>query len=132
LRHRRLLQGHALPPVTAEELSKLRLEISLLSAFEPLDDPHRIRIGIDGLMVEKSGRRGLLLPQVASHQGWDFETFLNQACLKAGLKAGDWKSGAHVQIFAARCSAREIPTDERPALLYLSSTKLPTMTFRME
>jgi len=97
------------PPVTAGELVKLRLEISLLSAFEPLEDPHRIRIGVDGLMVEKSGRRGLLLPQVASHQGWNWETFLNQACLKAGLKAGDWKSGAHVQIFAAQVFGEDDP-----------------------
>lgn len=97
------------PPVTAEELSKLRLEISVLSAFEPLGDPHRIRIGIDGLMVEKSGRRGLLLPQVASHQGWDFETFLDHACLKAGLKAGDWRSGALVQVFGAQVFAEGDP-----------------------
>jgi AmmeMemoRadiSam system protein A len=97
------------PPVTAQELSRLRFEISVLTSFEPLHDPAAIRIGVDGLMLEKSGRRGLLLPQVASQQGWNFESFLDHACLKAGLKTGEWKSDARIQVFRAQVFAEGDP-----------------------
>ena len=45
------------------------------------------------------GRRGLLLPQVASERGWDVETFLRQTCLKAGLAQDEWQRGAEIQVF---------------------------------
>jgi hypothetical protein len=47
-------------------------------------------------------RRGLLLPQVATDQGWDRETFLDHTCLKAGLPPGSWRrEGVVLQGFTA-------------------------------
>ena len=97
------------PPVTAQELLRLRCEISLLTPPEPLGDPRNLRVGLDGLLVEMSGRRGLLLPQVAREQKWDRETFLDHVCLKAGLKAGDWRRGARVWVFRAQVFAEGGP-----------------------
>jgi uncharacterized protein (TIGR00296 family) len=51
--------------------------------------------------VEQRGRRGLLLPQVATEWGWDRDTFLAQTCVKAGLPRDAWKHGASVFRFQA-------------------------------
>ena len=86
------------PPVTAGELDRTLIEVSLLTVPEPLDvadpmaRPRSVRIGRDGLIVEADGTSGLLLPQVATEQGWDATTFLAETCRKAGLRADMWKS----------------------------------------
>ena len=43
----------------------------------------------------------MLLPQVATENGWDRNTFLEQTCRKAGLGPGEWKEGAVISIFSA-------------------------------
>ena len=45
---------------------------------------------------------GVLLPQVATDQEWDAETFLSHTCLKAGLDANAWREGDLViEVFEA-------------------------------
>ena len=88
------------PSVTAEEASELEIQISVLSALQPID-PEQVVIGRHGLMVSQDGRRGLLLPQVPLEWGWDRETFLAQTCLKAGLPQDVWRQGAELQAFTA-------------------------------
>jgi uncharacterized protein len=101
------------PPVNADDLPLLHLEISVLGPVTPVKDPAEIVIGRDGLIVEQGYRRGLLLPQVATDWGWDRETFLSQTCLKAGLPASAWKHGANVFRFEAEVfgEEREHPRD---------------------
>jgi AmmeMemoRadiSam system protein A len=77
-------------PVSERELPDIRLDVSLLSPAEPME-PEQVVPGRHGLIVEADGRRGLLLPQVASERGWDRETFLSQTCVKAGLPPDRWK-----------------------------------------
>jgi AmmeMemoRadiSam system protein A len=72
-------------PVTPEEIAKLEIEISVLSALRRIESDREIEIGLHGLVVEAGGRRGLLLPQVALEFGWDQSTFLRQTLRKAGL-----------------------------------------------
>ena len=91
-------------PVTADELSEITIEISLLSS--PVELPlekieEKIEIGRHGLLVTQGTKRGLLLPQVARRRGWDSCRFLEQACLKAGLDQGAWQRGARVAAFLA-------------------------------
>ena len=95
-------RDHRFPPVAEAEIRGLRLEISVLTPLRVLEDPSEVLIGRDGVMVEKSGRRGLLLPQVAARFGWDWESFLDRTCLKGGLAAGDWRQGARVWTFQAQ------------------------------
>ena len=90
------------PPVTADELSDITIEISLLSS--PVELPlekieEKIEIGRHGLVVTQGTRRGLLLPQVAGRRGWDTCRFLEQTCLKAGLDQDAWRHGATVAAF---------------------------------
>jgi len=90
-------------PVRASELDEIDVEVSVLGPLEQIDplDPTAIVIGVHGLVVERGYRRGLLLPQVATELNWDREAFLAHTCLKAGLPADAWRSGAKVYRFAA-------------------------------
>lgn len=89
------------PPVSERELQDLEIEVSILTPLEPVPDPAAVVVGRDGLVVEHRGRRGLLLPQVATEYGWDRETFLAQVCVKAGLPRDAWTQGARLFRFEA-------------------------------
>jgi AmmeMemoRadiSam system protein A len=86
-------------PVTPDELPDLRIEISVLSPLRRVDQPSQIQVGDHGLHISQGGRRGLLLPQVATEFGWNRETFLRQTCLKAGLPGDAWRRGAEIRVF---------------------------------
>jgi len=87
--------------VTARELERMAIELSLLGPLESIAGPHEIEIGRHGLVVEHGWRRGLLLPQVATEWGWDVETFLAHTCRKAGLPNDAWKNVAKLWRFEA-------------------------------
>ncbi|HCU24644.1 MAG TPA: AMMECR1 domain-containing protein [Deltaproteobacteria bacterium] len=96
------LQDYRFTPVQFEEIAHLRLEISLLSEAQEIQDPEQIQVGVHGLIVSVAGRSGLLLPQVALEYAWDRETFLTHTCLKAGLPGDYWQSGLpKIEIFTA-------------------------------
>lgn len=78
-------------PVTTRELGRLSYEVSVLSPLRRVADINQIKIGEHGLVIVKAGRRGLLLPQVATEQGWDRNTLLDQTAIKAGLPAKAWR-----------------------------------------
>jgi AmmeMemoRadiSam system protein A len=73
------------PPLAASELPVCTIEISVLSAPRPVEDLREIEVGRDGLIIEAGGRRGLLLPQVATEWGFDRERFVAEVARKAGL-----------------------------------------------
>lgn len=79
------------PPVQTQELNQLHYDISVLSPFHHVRDVEEIRIGTHGLLIQKGNHTGLLLPQVATEQKWDRQTFLEQTCRKAGLSPDAWK-----------------------------------------
>jgi AmmeMemoRadiSam system protein A len=90
------------PPLRAEELSECAIEISVLSEPQPLERPEDLEIGRDGLILELRGRRGLLLPQVATEWGFDRERFLAEVSRKAGLPPEAWRDPqARVWVFRA-------------------------------
>lgn len=97
------------PPVTENELRRLVIELSLLGMLEPVCGAADVEISRHGLVVSQSGRRGLLLPQVAVEWGWNAEAFLAHTCHKAGLPRDAWKRGAKVWRFEAEVFA-ESPT----------------------
>ncbi len=95
-------------PLSADETDRVELEITILDTPRVLDSrelekPERsIVIGKQGLMVESSFGRGLLLPQVALEWGFDATEFLEATCLKAGLGRNCWKdSGSKIYAFDA-------------------------------
>ena len=99
------------PPLPPADLSDVRLEISVLSPFRRVADPAETEVGRHGVMVEQGPHRALLLPQVAPEWGWDRDTFLSQACVKAGLPADAWRTGAAVHTFEAQVFEEAPPFD---------------------
>jgi AmmeMemoRadiSam system protein B/AmmeMemoRadiSam system protein A len=94
-------------PVAARELPDLRVSVSVLTPSVPLpfadrdDLLRKMRPGVDGLILEDRGRRGLFLPQVWE-QVPDPETFLAHLLRKAGLPETHWSETVRVQRFETR------------------------------
>ncbi len=88
-------------PVSQDELKDITIEISALTAPAPIASPDEIRIGIDGVVLNKDGHSAVFLPQVAPEQGWDVNQMLTQLSLKARLAADAWKEGASFLVFQA-------------------------------
>jgi len=90
------------PPLAPEELKAVEIEISLLT------EPHRVASdveilpGRDGVILEKSGKAAVFLPQVATEQGWGRHELLDNLCFKAGLGDDCWAKGAALSVFRAR------------------------------
>jgi uncharacterized protein len=96
------------PPLKAEELNQIHLEISILSSFREPQCVEEILAGTHGVMIECQNHRGLLLPQVAVEQGWDRETFLRHVSIKAGLSPDMWNHpDAKLHVFTAEIFAEE-------------------------
>lgn len=78
------------PPVSLAELPALAIDVSVLGPLSP-SSPDAVEVGRHGVVVRHQGRSALLLPQVATEQGWDRETLLRQLCRKAGLPPEAWR-----------------------------------------
>lgn len=78
-------------PVSKDEIDNLDIEISVLSKPQRVEDISEIKVGRDGLIMERGYYRGLLLPQVAVENGWTREEFLKYTCLKAGMPTNCYK-----------------------------------------
>jgi AmmeMemoRadiSam system protein A len=88
-------------PVQATELSEIEIEVSVLSALEDVT-LEALEAGKHGLVVSQGRQRGVLLPQVATQFNWGAQRFLEETCVKAGLKREAWKDPAtRIQAFTA-------------------------------
>jgi len=86
-------------PLDGRELDRVSVEVSVLTEPQPLDYRDsddlidKLRPGVDGVTIRKNFCGATFLPQV-----WDqlpeAEEFLSHLCLKAGLPADTWRSGA--------------------------------------
>ncbi|MHA2060027.1 MAG: TIGR00296 family protein [Candidatus Ranarchaeia archaeon] len=89
-------QDPRFPRVQVEELPNLIVEVSCLTPPEemitssPSERLEGVNVGRDGLIVERNGHSGLLLPQVPIEWGWGRTKFLQQTCVKAGLPPSAW------------------------------------------
>jgi AmmeMemoRadiSam system protein A len=90
------------PGIEEREWADIDMEISVLTPFVRISSIEEIEVGRHGLYMEKGRHSGLLLPQVATEQGWDRTTFLRYTCWKAGLPEDVWKSkDTAIYIFSA-------------------------------
>ena len=86
------------PQLTADELPGIVIEVSVLTAPEPLSYTdaeelvHNLAPHVDGVILEQGWHRATFLPQV-----WDQlpmpEEFLSHLCRKAGLSPTAWRKG---------------------------------------
>ncbi len=90
------------PALKESELKDIDVEVSVLSPLREVKSVDEIETGRHGIYITKGMYRGVLLPQVATEQGWDRDTFLSQTCVKAGLPPGAWKKeDLKIEIFSA-------------------------------
>jgi MEMO1 family protein len=94
-------------PVTKDELSSIKIEISALTVPQPIISYNLIRLGTDGIILRKDGYSALFLPQVAPEQKWTIEETLTHLSLKAGLPPDGWKKGASFEVFQAEVFGEE-------------------------
>ncbi len=85
-------QDSRFPPVTAAEVDKIDIEISVLTPLQKINTPEEIQVGRDGIYIKKGFRSGTLLPQVAVENHWDRMQFIEYCSkYKAGLGEDGWK-----------------------------------------
>mmetsp|Transcript_18356 Transcript_18356/g.8556 ORF Transcript_18356/g.8556 Transcript_18356/m.8556 type:complete len:200 (+) Transcript_18356:120-719(+) len=85
------------PALAAKELDEVEIEVSILSKPLPLeyvnsdDLQYKLRVNVDGVIIQKSMHSATYLPQV-----WEQITspvdFLSSLCVKAGLSANAWQT----------------------------------------
>lgn len=104
-------------PVRPEEMSQILIEVSILTppsrivVVTPKDYLKEIKIGRDGLIVERGLLKGLLLPQVPVEWRWDTEEFLAQCCMKAGITPDMWLvEGTNVYKFSCIILSEQQPS----------------------
>ncbi|MGB9914634.1 MAG: TIGR00296 family protein [Candidatus Bathyarchaeales archaeon] len=103
-------------PLSLKELGSVVFEVSVLTPPElvevkkPEEYVSKIKVGEDGLIVEKGFFKGLLLPQVPVEWGWCEEEFLCQCCIKAGLPPDSWLTrDTRIYKFSAIIFEEETP-----------------------
>jgi uncharacterized protein (TIGR00296 family) len=97
------------PPISTSEFeNSIVVEVTILTPPKDITSsdrkrlPELIEVGRHGLIIERHGNSGLLLPQVATEWKWDAEEFLTNCCLKAGLPPDTWLiEGTDVKTFEA-------------------------------
>ncbi len=86
-------------PMILPDLDDIRIEISVMSPLETVDDVDDIEVGEHGLLIDQAGRRGVLLPAVPVSRDWSRGEFLQNLCLKAGLPLSAWQNLGSLRMF---------------------------------
>lgn len=89
------------PRLSLSELKDVQIEISVLTPYQRVESVDQIRVGPDGVLLKRSGRSAVFLPQVAPEQGWTRNEMLDNLCRKAGLASDCWKQDAEFHTFQA-------------------------------
>ena len=90
------------PPLEKTELSGVRVNLSVLSPPTRIASIAEIEVGRHGVVVQRGDDQGVLLPQVASDQGWDGQTFAENTCRKAGIDPATLDDGrTTLEVFDA-------------------------------
>lgn len=94
----------ALNPVRLDELPRLSIEVSVLSAPRPVSSPLNFEPTQHGIFLTIDNRTGCFLPQVARETGWTREQLLDRLCVeKLALPAPSWRSPqALLQVFSVQ------------------------------
>jgi hypothetical protein len=91
------LEDYRFPPVHANEMRQILIEISRLTAPRSVKyrDPDELlkllRPGLDGVVIQRGIQRATFLPQVWEKVP-DVEIFLAMLCRKMGMSSNCWRS----------------------------------------
>jgi len=90
------LHDFRFPPVSADELEEIKIEISRLTEARqleythPMELPSKLRFGLDGVILRDGWKRATFLPQVWTKLP-DPEDFLDHLCSKMGSSPEVWR-----------------------------------------
>lgn len=101
-------------PVEAGELPRLEVELTVLSPPRPVGSWQEIRLGTDGIVIDKEGRRAVFLPQVPVEEKWTIEETLTHLSRKAGLAGDAWKEGASFAVFTGQVFRERAASAAKP------------------
>ncbi len=102
-------------PISPSELPYLDVGVTWLGPMEPIDAAgakraDAIEIGRHGIVIQSGQASGLLLPSVATENGWDAPRFLQAVCRKAGLPTSAWlESSAAILRFEGESVSEKLP-----------------------
>ena len=86
-------QDYRFKKVQPDEISQLKIEISVLTPLRRIKSAGEFILGKQGIYIKKGFSTGTFLPQVATQTGWDKEEFLGHCARdKAGLAWDEWKT----------------------------------------
>jgi len=115
------LQDYRFPPVQAEELAQIEIEVSRLTLPEPLeykttdDLLDKLRPGVDGVILRDGFRRATFLPQVWEKVA-DKEEFLSHLCLKMGASPDLWRR-KHLEVLVYQVGQVESFTNRSSSMI---------------
>jgi AmmeMemoRadiSam system protein B/AmmeMemoRadiSam system protein A len=92
------------PPLSKDELSQVKIEVSVLGPMRNVKQTTELQLGVDGLFVNAEGHNALLLPQVASELHLSQDQFLDTAAEKADWPRSQWKP-EHLRTFTVQVIA---------------------------
>lgn len=102
-------------PLTKNELSKIDIEISVLTkpTVLPFKDPKelikKLKPGIHGVIISQGWRSATFLPQVWEQLA-DKKTFLEHLCQKGGMGKACWKDrDTIIKIYTVECFSEASP-----------------------
>ena len=88
-------------PVTADELSDIDIEISVLTPMRRIQSLDEFELHRHGIYIRKGYRSGTYLPQVADEVNWTKEEFVSHCAQdKAGIGWDGWKD-AELYVYEA-------------------------------
>ena len=103
-------------PVTAQELPRLELELSILSPMKPAPTPLDFDPLNDGIYLTCQSRSGTFLPQVGRQTGWSREQLLARLCTeKLGLPPNSWQDPSAKLLTYQALVIGPVPFVEDPA-----------------
>ena len=86
-------RDHRFNSVEPNELSQLKIEISVLTPLKRIKSADEFILGKHGIYIKKGNSSGTFLPQVADQTGWSKEEFLGHCAQdKAGIGWDGWKT----------------------------------------
>ncbi|MCI0587097.1 MAG: AmmeMemoRadiSam system protein B [Planctomycetes bacterium] len=101
------LRDNRFDPVRPEELADLRVAVTVLGASRRIENPEDFALGEEGASLELGDAGAVFLPQVATENGWDRETFFRRLAHKAGLPPESWREATLEAFGAASFSEQE-------------------------
>jgi len=86
-------QDYRFSKVHSNEISQLKIEISVLTPLKRIQSANEFIMGKHGIYIKKGNASGTFLPQVANQTKWSKEEFLGHCSEdKAGIGWDGWKT----------------------------------------